>query len=199
HQQDLEPQAGCGDGRDLVFAEFDTLLGRESLPQMGAVERGTVLEYIAFVSLERSVPVDIHVRVVGLVRGRLQQPLRGLLPCVLLRARTVVSLRRRRSRARPLAESRCHRYHLRAQHPEPTLLLAVTVTSGSLHSMVRRVKNTTKQPSTEGNNSSSGAHTGDARKDRWRNHRLARRAEFVEAAIRVLDEHGMELGMDDVA
>jgi len=65
--------------------------------------------------------------------------------------------------------------------------------------MVRRVKNTTKQPSTEGNNSSSGAHTGDARKDRWRNHRLARRAEFVEAAIRVLDEHGMELGMDDVA
>ncbi|MEY7971174.1 TetR/AcrR family transcriptional regulator [Saccharomonospora xinjiangensis] len=41
--------------------------------------------------------------------------------------------------------------------------------------------------------------TGDARRDRWRKHRIARRAEFVEAALRALDEHGPDLGMDDVA
>ncbi|WP_216214293.1 TetR/AcrR family transcriptional regulator [Amycolatopsis aidingensis] len=41
--------------------------------------------------------------------------------------------------------------------------------------------------------------TGDARRDRWRKHRIARRAEFVEAALTALAEHGPELGMDDVA
>ncbi|MEU6643680.1 TetR/AcrR family transcriptional regulator [Saccharomonospora sp. NPDC046836] len=41
--------------------------------------------------------------------------------------------------------------------------------------------------------------TGDARRDRWRKHRIARRAEFVEAALRVLHEHGPDLAMDDVA
>jgi AcrR family transcriptional regulator len=41
--------------------------------------------------------------------------------------------------------------------------------------------------------------TGDARRDRWRKHRIERRAEFVEAALRALDAHGPELGMDDVA
>lgn len=41
--------------------------------------------------------------------------------------------------------------------------------------------------------------TGDARRDRWRKHRVARRAEFVEAALRALDERGPDLGMDDVA
>jgi AcrR family transcriptional regulator len=40
---------------------------------------------------------------------------------------------------------------------------------------------------------------GDARRDRWRKHRIARRAEFVEAALRALDEHGPEMGMEDVA
>ncbi|MEU3275287.1 TetR/AcrR family transcriptional regulator [Saccharomonospora sp. NPDC006951] len=39
----------------------------------------------------------------------------------------------------------------------------------------------------------------DARRDRWRKHRIARRAEFVEAALKALDEHGPELGMEDVA
>ncbi|HKS44244.1 MAG TPA: TetR/AcrR family transcriptional regulator [Amycolatopsis sp.] len=41
--------------------------------------------------------------------------------------------------------------------------------------------------------------TGDARRDRWRKHRVTRRAEFVEAALRALDEHGPDLGMEDVA
>ncbi len=41
--------------------------------------------------------------------------------------------------------------------------------------------------------------TGDARRDRWRKHRIARRAEFVEAALRALDEHGPDVGMEDVA
>jgi len=40
---------------------------------------------------------------------------------------------------------------------------------------------------------------GDARRDRWRKHRIARRAEFVEAALRALDTHGPDLGMEDVA
>lgn len=41
--------------------------------------------------------------------------------------------------------------------------------------------------------------TGDARKDRWRSHRAARREMFVEAALRALGEHGPDVGMDDVA
>jgi AcrR family transcriptional regulator len=41
--------------------------------------------------------------------------------------------------------------------------------------------------------------TGDARRDRWRSHRAARRAEFVEAAMRALAEHGPEVGMDHIA
>ncbi|WP_026360285.1 TetR/AcrR family transcriptional regulator [Amycolatopsis nigrescens] len=43
------------------------------------------------------------------------------------------------------------------------------------------------------------ATTGDARRDRWRKHRIERRKEFVEAALKALDEHGPELGMEDVA
>ncbi|HJQ46253.1 MAG TPA: TetR/AcrR family transcriptional regulator [Amycolatopsis sp.] len=41
--------------------------------------------------------------------------------------------------------------------------------------------------------------SGDARRDRWRKHRVARRAEFVEAALKALDEHGPELAMEEVA
>ncbi len=40
---------------------------------------------------------------------------------------------------------------------------------------------------------------GDARRERWREHRAARREEFVEAALRALDEHGPDLGMEHVA
>lgn len=68
--------------------------------------------------------------------------------------------------------------------------------------MARRVKNYERSPEPESTDSAAAtgaSGTGDARKDRWRKHRIARRAEFVEAAIRVLDEHGLELGMDDVA
>ncbi|WP_236795859.1 TetR/AcrR family transcriptional regulator [Amycolatopsis sp. GM8] len=43
------------------------------------------------------------------------------------------------------------------------------------------------------------APTGDARRDRWRKHRVARRAEFVGAALKALDEHGPDLAMEDVA
>ncbi|TCP49272.1 TetR family transcriptional regulator [Tamaricihabitans halophyticus] len=39
----------------------------------------------------------------------------------------------------------------------------------------------------------------DARKERWRKHRQARRAEFVDAAIRALGKHGPDVGMDDIA
>jgi AcrR family transcriptional regulator len=56
-----------------------------------------------------------------------------------------------------------------------------------------RVKRNSKHP-TAGEPS-----TGDARRDRWRKHRIARRAEFVEAALKALDERGPELGMEDVA
>jgi AcrR family transcriptional regulator len=45
----------------------------------------------------------------------------------------------------------------------------------------------------------TGNATGDARRDRWRSHRAARRAEFVEAAMRALAEHGPDVGMDHIA
>jgi AcrR family transcriptional regulator len=59
--------------------------------------------------------------------------------------------------------------------------------------VVERVKRSCKHPS------AGDSATGDARRDRWRKHRIARRAEFVEAALRALDKHGPELGMEDVA
>ncbi len=40
---------------------------------------------------------------------------------------------------------------------------------------------------------------GDARKERWREHRRARRAEFVDAAVRAIGEYGAEVGMDEIA
>ncbi|MCP2259602.1 transcriptional regulator, TetR family [Streptoalloteichus tenebrarius] len=39
----------------------------------------------------------------------------------------------------------------------------------------------------------------DARRERWRAHRAARRAEFVEAAIRAITRHGAGVGMDEIA
>jgi AcrR family transcriptional regulator len=39
----------------------------------------------------------------------------------------------------------------------------------------------------------------DARRDRWRSHREARRAEFLDAALRVLATHGPDFGMEHVA
>jgi AcrR family transcriptional regulator len=49
--------------------------------------------------------------------------------------------------------------------------------------------------------SATGSSTapGDARKDRWTAHRAARRAEFVDAALRVLETQGPDLLMDAVA
>src|SRR3954469_9523208 len=44
-----------------------------------------------------------------------------------------------------------------------------------------------------------GERVKDARRERWREHRAARRAEFVEAALKALDEHGPDLAMEDVA
>ncbi|MFB9569331.1 TetR family transcriptional regulator [Saccharopolyspora hordei] len=40
---------------------------------------------------------------------------------------------------------------------------------------------------------------GDARRDRWRAHRQARRAELVEATVRAIGKHGAEVGMDEIA
>ncbi|GAA3540950.1 TetR/AcrR family transcriptional regulator [Amycolatopsis ultiminotia] len=66
--------------------------------------------------------------------------------------------------------------------------------------VIDRVKRSSKQPGKQSVSAkSTEAATGDARRDRWRKHRIARRAEFVEAALRALDEHGPDLGMEDVA
>jgi AcrR family transcriptional regulator len=54
--------------------------------------------------------------------------------------------------------------------------------------MPRGVKRSTEEPVTD-----------DARRDRWRSHRAARRAELVEAALRALAQHGPDLGMEHVA
>ena len=40
--------------------------------------------------------------------------------------------------------------------------------------------------------------TGDARADRWREHRAAVRAELIEATLRAVDEYGPDLSIDDV-
>ncbi|MFC6092177.1 TetR/AcrR family transcriptional regulator [Saccharothrix sp. BKS2] len=39
----------------------------------------------------------------------------------------------------------------------------------------------------------------DARRERWKGHREARRAEFVEATIRAVAGHGPDVGMDEIA
>jgi AcrR family transcriptional regulator len=44
-----------------------------------------------------------------------------------------------------------------------------------------------------------GGRVADARRDRWTAHRAARRREFVDAALRVLEAQGPELLMDAVA
>lgn len=40
--------------------------------------------------------------------------------------------------------------------------------------------------------------TGDARADRWREHRAAVRADLIEATLRAIEEHGPDLSIDDV-
>ncbi|WP_372672219.1 TetR/AcrR family transcriptional regulator [Amycolatopsis kentuckyensis] len=62
--------------------------------------------------------------------------------------------------------------------------------------VIERVKRSGKQPRSSSRDEET---TGDARRDRWRKHRIARRKEFVEAALRALDTHGPDLGMEDVA
>lgn len=42
------------------------------------------------------------------------------------------------------------------------------------------------------------ALTGDARADRWREHRAAVRAELVDATLRAIEKYGPELSIDDV-
>ncbi|TCO58651.1 TetR/AcrR family transcriptional regulator [Actinocrispum wychmicini] len=44
-----------------------------------------------------------------------------------------------------------------------------------------------------------GERVKDARRERWREHRVARREEFVEAALKALNERGPDLAMEDVA
>lgn len=62
--------------------------------------------------------------------------------------------------------------------------------------VIERVKRSGKQSRSSSRDEEA---TGDARRDRWRKHRIARRKEFVEAALRALDTHGPDLGMEDVA
>ncbi|KRE62915.1 TetR/AcrR family transcriptional regulator [Nostocoides sp. Soil756] len=45
----------------------------------------------------------------------------------------------------------------------------------------------------------STAPVPDGRSARWDEHRLARRRELVEAAVRAVREHGAQVGMDEVA
>jgi AcrR family transcriptional regulator len=40
---------------------------------------------------------------------------------------------------------------------------------------------------------------GDARRERWRAHRESRRAELVSAAVRAIERHGEDVGMDEIA
>jgi AcrR family transcriptional regulator len=40
---------------------------------------------------------------------------------------------------------------------------------------------------------------GDARRDRWNEHRTTRRGELVDAAIRAIVKHGARVGMDEIA
>lgn len=65
------------------------------------------------------------------------------------------------------------------------MLPVVTVTVGSVSHDARTVKPVTPHR--------------DARRERWREHRRARRAEFVEATVRAVGKHGAEVGMDDIA
>ena len=39
----------------------------------------------------------------------------------------------------------------------------------------------------------------DARRERWRGHREQRRVELVDAAVRAIERHGPDVGMDDIA
>jgi AcrR family transcriptional regulator len=66
--------------------------------------------------------------------------------------------------------------------------------------VIERVKRSSKHSGKQAaDREDTDGTTGDARRDRWRKHRIARRAEFVEAALRALDAHGPDLGMEDVA
>lgn len=67
------------------------------------------------------------------------------------------------------------------------MLLEVTDTLGSVSHISRPVKTDKQQP------------RGDARRERWREHRQARRAEFVEATVRAVGKYGSDVGMDEIA
>lgn len=68
------------------------------------------------------------------------------------------------------------------------MLLLVTATLGSVSHHTRPVKVVPDPPP-----------RGDARRERWREHREARRAEFVEATVRAIGQHGADVGMDEIA
>jgi hypothetical protein len=79
HQEDFEPEPGRRDARDLVLAQLDALLGGQLVPEVGAVQRGALVQDEALALDQGSRPVDVDVGVVELVRRRLQQAFRGLL------------------------------------------------------------------------------------------------------------------------
>jgi AcrR family transcriptional regulator len=45
----------------------------------------------------------------------------------------------------------------------------------------------------------SSARLADGRKERWREHREARRAELIQHVIRAVEARGAEIGMDDIS
>lgn len=77
------------------------------------------------------------------------------------------------------------------------MLLQVTVTLGSVSHISRPVK--AANAHSRGEQPRGEPSRGDKRRERWREHRRARRAEFVEATVRAIGKYGAEVGMDDIA
>lgn len=66
-----------------------------------------------------------------------------------------------------------------------------------MNGMADGVKRSSKHPSKQ--SGKQDVQAPDARRDRWKKHRIERRAEFLAAALRALDKHGVEFGMEHVA
>ncbi|MBJ8339724.1 TetR/AcrR family transcriptional regulator [Antrihabitans sp. YC3-6] len=67
------------------------------------------------------------------------------------------------------------------------------------HSAKQRAAKVSAKVSTKGASDSPPPLRSDARSERWRDHRVKVRQEFVEAAVRALDRCGPEVSMDDIA
>ncbi|GAB2827804.1 hypothetical protein GCM10027073_65970 [Streptomyces chlorus] len=79
HQDQLEPDAERGERR-LVLRQPDALFLAHPLPQRGAVQRDQLRRPEPQALLEGRVPVQLLVRVEGVLGGGVEQPLGDLLP-----------------------------------------------------------------------------------------------------------------------